>query len=553
MNKKIVIGLIALMGVSIFGIIIVQLVWMNNAIRVKNELFDRSVNEALTGTTSRLEAIRDFRIINHFAFGDSGRWHSAIPVPPPPPDGARKRIPTGVKAPKLTGSPLQQEIEMIIETGKGKNAYHYQISTKRDSMLHAEKEKVIFVNTDSLQRHLDSLYAHGIHRYDSLIVNYSNSSDNSREFRQRVELKSRKLRRVASRVAQEIATWDNPEISTDHLNDILKRELNNRDVPIPYEFGIIKDSVVTKKSDQAEAPLLEHSPYQVNLFPNDIIQKNIRLAIYFPDRESFIYKTLRWLLLMSLFFSIVILLTFTLSIYFILKQKKISEMKSDFINNMTHEFKTPLATISVAADSVLNPKVIEKPEKIRYFIDMIKKENTRMNRQVEDILTIARLDKKDFEFKWEAFNLHEVIDDAMKSILLQVEKKGGTLHSELRAENPIATSDRSHFANLIYNLLDNANKYSPESPEIKVATRNTNKGVIITVEDKGIGMTRAVQSRIFERFYRQTSGNIHNVKGFGLGLSYVKAVLEANRGNISVHSEPGKGSRFEVFIPFIRE
>lgn len=176
-----------------------------------------------------------------------------------------------------------------------------------------------------------------------------------------------------------------------------------------------------------------------------------------------------------------------------------------------------------------------------------------MNRQVEDILTIARLDKKDFEFRWEAFNLHDVIDDAIQSIVLQVEKKGGVIISQLDAINPVATSDPSHFANLIYNLLDNANKYSLQSPEIKISTRNSAKGVIITVEDKGIGMTKAVQSRIFERFYRQTSGNIHNVKGFGLGLSYVKAVLEANKGNISVHSELGKGSRFEVFIPFVRE
>ena len=176
-----------------------------------------------------------------------------------------------------------------------------------------------------------------------------------------------------------------------------------------------------------------------------------------------------------------------------------------------------------------------------------------MNRQVEDILTIARLDKKDFEFKWEAFNLHEVIENATQSIVLQVEKKGGSIASELLAINPVATSDANHFANLIYNLLDNANKYSLNAPEIKISTRNTNKGVLITVEDKGIGMTKTAQSRIFERFYRQTSGNIHNVKGFGLGLSYVKAVLEANRGSISVQSELGKGSRFEVFIPFIRE
>lgn len=541
------------MGVSIVGIIIVQLVWMNNAIRVKNELFDRSVNEALTGATNRLETIQDFRIINHFAFADSVRWHNTVPLPPPPPLAARKHIPVRLRTPKINGNPLQQEIEMIIETGKNNNGYHYQINTRTDSLTNTKREKIIFLQKDSLEHRLDSLYKHGIHRYDSLIVNLSSGSDSSKALKYRMELKSKKLKRVADQVVNEITTWDNPDISTDHLNEILKRELINRDIPIPYEFGIIKDSVITKKSDKAEVSLLEKSPYKANLFPNNIIQKNIRLAIYFPDRQSFIYKTLNWLLLVSLLFSIIILVAFALSIYFILKQKKISEMKSDFINNMTHEFKTPLATISVAADSISNPRVIDKPDKIRYFTDMIKKENNRMNRQVEDILTIARLDKKDFEFKWEAFNLHDVIDEAIKSISLQVEKKGGTITADFQAENPVATSDHNHFANLVYNLLDNANKYSPESPEIKILTKNTSRGVVVTVEDQGIGMSRAVQSRIFERFYRQTSGNIHNVKGFGLGLSYVKAVLEANHGSITVHSEPGRGSRFEVFIPFVRE
>jgi two-component system phosphate regulon sensor histidine kinase PhoR len=181
---------------------------------------------------------------------------------------------------------------------------------------------------------------------------------------------------------------------------------------------------------------------------------------------------------------------------------------------------------------------------------MIKKENTRMNRQVEDILTIARLESKDFEFKWEAFDLHEVIEEAIQSIELQVEKRGGKITCNLMAKNPVATSDQSHFANVVYNLLDNANKYSVNAPEITISTLNKENGVVVSVEDQGPGMTKAVQNRIFERFYRQTSGNIHNVKGFGLGLSYVKAVLEANQGYIQVQSEPGRGSRFELFVPF---
>jgi len=550
MNKKIITGLIALMGISIIGIIIIQLVWMNNAIRVKNELFDRSVNEALTSTTNRLETMQDFRLINHFSFGDTMHFQGMPPAPPMPPNvfiHGRGRI-GDIKAPHR---PSKRQIEMIVKAEGKKNGYKYQITTKQDSLTSGE-ENFVFINSDSIARNIGSVYAHGINKFDSIVTHFDTNIDSAAQLKERMEIKTLKLKRVANKVVQEISTWEE-DVPLDHVNEVLKKELENRNIPIPFELGIIKDSIFSDKTANADTLLLGKSNYKVNLYPNDIFEKNAFISVYFPDKESFIYKTLNWLLFISLIFSVIVLVTFAVSIYFILKQKKISEMKSDFINNMTHEFKTPIATISVAADSITNQKIIENPERIRYFVEMIKKENIRMNRQVEDILTIARLDKKDFEFKWEAFNLHEVIEDAIQSIVLQVEKKGGSLTSELRAVNPVATSDLSHFANLIYNLLDNANKYSFSAPEIKISTSNNTKGVLIVVEDKGIGMNKAVQSRIFERFYRQTSGNIHNVKGFGLGLSYVKAVLEANRGNIAVQSEPGKGSRFEVFIPFVRE
>jgi two-component system phosphate regulon sensor histidine kinase PhoR len=207
----------------------------------------------------------------------------------------------------------------------------------------------------------------------------------------------------------------------------------------------------------------------------------------------------------------------------------------------------------VAADSITNEKVMSNPEKIRYFAGMIKKENSRMNRQVEDILTIARLDKKEFEFRWEQVDVHDLISDAVNGISIQVEKREGKIELNFDAKNPVVTTDKIHGTNIFYNLIDNAIKYSVNPPEIKITTTDKKNGVQVCVEDKGIGMTKAVQNRIFERFYRQTSGNVHNVKGFGLGLNYVKAVLEANHGTISVHSEPGKGSRFEVFLPFVRE
>ena len=559
MNKKIITGLIVLMGISILGIVIIQLVWMNNAIRIKNELFDRSVNEALTSATNRLENMQDFKMINHLAFGDSVHFRDFegfIPPPPPPPPPVPVIKGSNSKPDILHRTPANPSalhIEMMVQTGKKPKNVRYHITSKSNSSRKGEVESTIVINTDSLVRKLDIGYTKGINKFDSLARQFDERRDSTGRIKQRFAFKTRKLKRIANKVVQEITTWEENELPIEYIDEILKKELENRDIPIPFESGIIKDSTISKKTVKADSLLLMRSNYKANLFPNNIIQKDILLSVYFPEKDSFIYKTLNWLLLISLIFSIIVLVTFALSIYFILKQKKISEMKSDFINNMTHEFKTPIATISVAADSITNQKIIENPERIRYFTEMIKKENKRMNRQVEDILTIARLDKKDFEFKWEAVNLHEVIEDAIESIVLQVEKKGGSITSELLAVNPLATSDYSHFANMIYNLLDNANKYSPNAPEIKISTRNSGKGVLIIVEDKGIGMTKAVQSHIFERFYRQTSGNIHNVKGFGLGLSYVKAVLEANHGNISVHSEPEKGSRFEVFIPFVRE
>jgi two-component system phosphate regulon sensor histidine kinase PhoR len=550
MNKKVITGLIALMGISIVGIIVIQLIWMNNAIRVKNELFDRSVNEALTSTTNRLETMQDFRLINRFSFGDTLHFQGIPPVPPPPPNVLLRR-PLRMRISDSLHRPSKRQIEMIVKAEGKKNGFSYQITTKHDSLISTDGN-IVFVNSDSIARKIGSVYAHGINKIDSFVTHFDTNIDSAVALKQRMEFKTRKLKKVANKVVQEISTWED-DVPIDRVNEVLKKELENRNIPIPFELGIIKNSVFSEKSANADTLLLDKSNYKVNLYPNDIFEKNAFISVYFPDKESFIYKTLNWLLFISLIFSVIVLVTFAVSIYFVLKQKKISEMKSDFINNMTHEFKTPIATISVAADSIANQKIIENPERIRYFVEMIKKENVRMNRQVEDILSIARLDKKEFEFKWEALNLHDIIEDAIQSIVLQVEKKGGAIISDLKAVNPVATTDPSHFANLIYNLLDNANKYSLNVPEIKISTGNTSNGVLIIVEDKGIGMTKAVQSRIFERFYRQTSGNIHNVKGFGLGLSYVKAVLEANRGSIHVQSEPGKGSKFEVFIPFIRD
>lgn len=583
MNKKIFTGLIILMGISILGIIAVQLVWMNNAIRVKNEMFNRGVNEALLRTVTRLEDIHNLGVVNEMIFEpDSLDWTLDTP-------GSfdfdfdtsgefewfeedsiqilhRKMAPSPRKPVKIIRefSPDNSETTIEIKLESDSNdeniqAFSYRVNSNTKSADHiilsgnAASKNLVFVKSDTLITNADSLYTISTIRIDSLLTDLDTLHVFRPDLTKRIQLKAGNLKRMANKVVTEVSNWDVNQLDQKLIADVLKNELAQSQIPLDFEYGIIRDSVAEFPLGAKDSLDVVTSDFRARLYPNDIFQKNIELAVFFPEKDSFIYRSLNWLLLASFFFSLFILVTFALSIYYILRQKKISEMKSDFINNMTHEFKTPIATISVATDSIVNEKVVGDPERIRYFAGMIKKENTRMNRQVEDILTIARLDRKDFEFNWETIDVHELISDAVQGIILQVEKRGGKIELNLKATNPMVTTDKNHCTNVVYNLLDNANKYSAEKPEIHVSSRNIKKGVLITVEDKGIGMSKAVQAKIFERFYRQTSGNIHNVKGFGLGLSYVKAVIEANLGNISVSSEPDRGSKFDVFLPFVRE
>jgi two-component system, OmpR family, phosphate regulon sensor histidine kinase PhoR len=231
-----------------------------------------------------------------------------------------------------------------------------------------------------------------------------------------------------------------------------------------------------------------------------------------------------------------------------IRQKKLSEIKNDFINNMTHEFKTPIATISLAVDAIKNEKVQRDTEKLIYFSSIIKEENQRMNRQVETILKSALMDRQEVQLNLKPLHVHEIIRDVADNFILRLQEKQGMLETELGATDDLIEGDEVHISNLVNNLMDNAVKYSKENvpPIIRLITSSNNKKFTIRIEDNGIGMTRETLKRIFEKFYRAHTGNIHNVKGFGLGLSYVKNVVEAHEGPIKAESILGKGSCFTI-------
>jgi two-component system phosphate regulon sensor histidine kinase PhoR len=245
----------------------------------------------------------------------------------------------------------------------------------------------------------------------------------------------------------------------------------------------------------------------------------------------------------------VIIATFGLTIHTILSQKKLSEIKSDFINNMTHEFKTPIATISLAADSITNPKTLDNKEDILNFIKVIKSENKRMNSQVERVLQMSLLDKRDFQLDIQPWHIHQLLEEVVNNMRVQLDKNGGSITYEPAATNDLVELDREHFLNILHNLLDNAIKYSRGAPVIVLSTANRKDQMSISLEDQGIGIRQEELNRIFDKFYRVSTGNIHNVKGFGLGLSYVKAMVKEFGGDIKAESQYGKGTRFEMTFP----
>jgi len=359
-------------------------------------------------------------------------------------------------------------------------------------------------------------------------------------------------------------------IDPKQLQELIQTELSIRAVDIEFVEGVYsynKENMVIydghyvsvignapKTSDPGislpDTYEMPNAQYKIDLFNGPFSGALGQLRLLFPNRSQAIWQDSWIILLGSLLFTGLILFGFSYTIYVIFRQKKVSEMKNDFINNMTHEFKTPIATISLATDSLTSEKIIHEPDKIKRFAKIITQENTRMLNQVEKVLQMALIDRRDFNLQLEEIHLHDLITNAANFIGLQVEKKGGKIEMHLDAERDGVVGDATHLGNIFHNLLDNANKYSPQQPQVEIYTRNLANGIEVQVKDHGIGMSPDAKKQVFEKFYRVHTGNVHDVKGFGLGLSYVKAIVTAHGGSVDVESSLGKGSTFIVFIPF---
>jgi len=538
MNRNKFVGLIIMMLVSLIGIIWVQTIWIRNAVGIRNENFDYYVNSSLHDAASEIESSRKISFFNNFLIPDSDLSYNTS-------DNITRYVTTQSYSVGNSGNVSVRITNQSVTQKPGKEP----VIVTLDTTLTTDSVSISLSSPDNPRKMITINHGNGAEGGKGSI------SVSQKDFINMLRKRSSEFQNMSDQMIAEVYQWEKTmDVDNKEIGDALERSLLYTGIKTPFEFAVIKNGKVTegtyKKSDRND---FLRSKYKVRLFADNIIPQDMLLSVVFPERANYVLGSMAWILGGSLLFSLIILATFAMSLFFIIRQKKIADMKSDFLNNMTHEFKTPIATISLAADTITNPKVINDESSIRHFIGMIKKENSRMNKKVETILQIASLDKKEIDFKFENVSLHSIIEKAVDTIDIIVHQRDGKIHLKLDAVNSVIYGDEEHLLNLVNNLIDNAIKYSPESPDIAVTTKNNDRGIIMSVEDKGIGMSKSVQSRIFERFYRQTSGNVHDVKGFGLGLNYASAIIEAHKGNVIVTSEPGKGSRFDVFLPFNQE
>ena len=338
-------------------------------------------------------------------------------------------------------------------------------------------------------------------------------------------------------------------LNIQELDFVIKSEFNAKMIITPYEFQILDNGLSTKIKSNNFKENQEGFRYAIPIFQDEKGIRNYELIVSFPEKDKYVFSSILSVGGLTLFLTLFIVFVSTSALYQIVQQKKISEIKTDFINNMSHEFKTPIATINLALDAISNPKSLKTPNKLIQYANLIREENNRMLIQVENVLRISQLQKSNETIHKKSIDLHKIILEATNHVQLLLKDKGGILNTNLNASNYVINGNKDHITNIIINLMDNAIKYCDKKPNIKIETYNQKNDLIFTVSDNGIGMTPNVQKKIFDKFYRATSGNIHNIKGHGLGLSYVKKIVDLHKGKIILESKFGVGTNFIIKLP----
>jgi two-component system, OmpR family, phosphate regulon sensor histidine kinase PhoR len=512
-NIKII---IFLMTLSVLGLIGVQLYWMANAFKVEEQKFKGAVNNTLTTTVKRLEKRETASVVINKFFT------------------VKDDSDTLITEKDSTSLPTIYHISGSQRKG-GQLKYLYKYDAERKDKNDSDITRINYLDwngkdTSGERAEIVSLR----HRIDSVIVRKKNNVNQIFYQLMTVEPAKPILQRI----------------NTNSLGKILAEELSNNGITAKYNWGIkANDSDTLLFTNAANKSALSNSEFKAMLFPDDLFGTSYYILVQFPFQKSYVLRNLYLMLSISAALIILIIFLFYRTVSLLISQKKISEIKNDLIDNITHEFKTPISTISLANESIVEPEIITNPEYIRKYSGIITEENNRLRKMVESLLNTAVIEKGNFQLMKEELNVHEVIEELVTKFSKIVEKKWGEIKLKLNAEIPIISGEKIHITGIFTNLLDNAIKFCYEKPEILISTKNEDGTLKITITDNGIGIEKHNIDKIFEIFYRVPTGNVHDTNGYGIGLNYVKKMVEAHNGKISVVSKPSHGTTFEIIFP----
>ena len=520
MNKH-NLGIIStLVGIALIALIAVQIYWIKSSVKLKEEEFERSVKEALKSTSSKLEKIAT---ANKIAKKIKLRKQ-----------GVRITKPGMVTVGNPSGSDVQVRI-------------FEELSTDSSGVITSKMSQKEFSGDSSNSQN---------HFLPYELLNASKTTSKNVESL-RDELMQTKTE-IVNDLFDELISINvykdyKPKVDSLMLDTILRQELLAEGITTNFVYSVtsrLSNSKINGNYKDAQKDCDSSGCFmKINLSPNNVFVTPQYLTVNFLNQQNYLLQTMWVMLLLSSVIILILIFAFYYTISTISKQKKLSIIKNDFISNMTHEFKTPISTISLAAEMLNDDTIIKTPEKQSRFVKMIRDENKRLSVLVESILQTSILDKGEFKLKRSDVDVHDIINQAISNTQLLIDARQGSISVSLGASNAVINADKVHLTNIIFNLIDNAIKYTKDSPVIIVATKDVENGIEISIKDNGIGISKENQRKIFDKFYRVPTGNVHNVKGFGLGLSYVQAVVLKHNGTINVTSELGKGSTFRIILP----
>ena len=514
MNRRLYIVALVLTSLSLVGIIFIQGYWIKMAIDDKEEAFTYSIQQVLNNVVKKIEQDEVDKYVAQIIFLREN-------------DSTLK-----------LRDPLLHDFIFIQNNKDNRESFAY------DHGVLDEDYELPITTTHPSNNNLDTnfLNTEKLDNNSYLVKAYEKLSELPEIERLMIEESFKSIIRQQS---------ISERVSLHQIQKLIEEKLRKRELNLHFEFAIYNKNVLSKVHSKYFEPN-ETKEYRAPLFgANSNDDSFYELAVIFPQRERFVLSSIIEIASLSTVFMLIIIAVFIITLNQLVTQRRISEIKTDFINNMTHEFKTPIATMNLVLDTLKSPIALNNPDKVMHYVKILKQENKRMLTQVENILQISRLEKGNLQLEREPLDVHDLITNAITHVQVMLNERGGVIHTHFLADNSDISANESHLTNVFINVIENAIKYSPEAPIIDIYTENIKNRILIRIKDKGQGMSKQAAKYIFDKFYREHTGDLHNVKGHGLGLAYVKSIVEYHQGSIYVESEKGKGSTFFIKLPII--